>query len=1074
MPLTAEQKIALMKDSGLDPDKYDVDEQAGEFVPKQTLAPQQLTDNANQTAQVAAPKPGLLGNIAGKAWNAATWSPIPSAETLVPETQYNPWWLKGLRGIGRAEVDIARGLASPLGVATLGGGGLAKAGVQTAAKVMNAARVPLAGLLGYTTAKGGIQTAKDIVAGEGTEAIRHGLGTLAGGAGTKAVLQSKFPLKIPEGLPKETPPQTIAETLSEPPLTPGRMANIDDLDASLAHLGEKPMTPKSMGKVDEDLTKINPVEQESQVPKIPPQNPLLTPEAPLRVIPNEQPTKPIGESDLTSNLEEPTALAGETGIKPGSLKTVIPEQREQFGKEVSEAERLRAVDAEEAAKNQPPEKPTEPIVEGAGLSFKQELPSPDRWNVPNPAKVPSRETPPIIEPPKTLDLPQPGVQEVPMLKGGMKMPNLPDQAQGGFLNLQVLEDMWKGMKELGGWASRDPISRVLDTPAKIYAAGRLNELFAQYTENLGKISNPLKASIRKEGLRGLKYDEGKLLQRVTEQENDTGQSLRHTLPPELQPIYDKYRQALQDVLNVRPANMPIMTASGPRPQQINPLYAPNILDLGVRDIISERPFSPEGQQFHNDWINYRTQVKGQAADAAEQDWQDFTSHLGEGFMSDRFFGASRRAAGLGLPPSMRSKASFDSDIGRYARSYARDVAQFNALENDPQYMWLSGRDTDYYGRPVVPPQNPVGQQGEIKSSQELQHILDVFRGASTGDYSAMPGFRSIYRLVTANLVGSARAVKNIFSGPIIGFRYIPEGGYGPYMKALLDWDAIKKGYEDAYKTGMIRRDMTTVWDLYEPVQKWHDKITQIANAEAYWTGLQGGTNLGKAWAMAATEAIMPIYRRQALAGDANALGFFKKLVPSGEWQSLPDEVLAKRLVETIHGTYDPRSLPLWAINSPMAPPALLFRWNIEQANNVLKYVLDPIRERGDYRPLFNTAIGAVVGGEVLDEISRLFNGKRGVLPDVEEILQADNPTREASLFVNKFLNLANQNGMLGAFGDIFEIPFQVANQTGQGRFPQYVPYEVATRVATEVSRAAGALMDGANFTDVIPMLVGKS
>ena len=433
----------------------------------------------------------------------------------------------------------------------------------------------------------------------------------------------------------------------------------------------------------------------------------------------------------------------------------------------------------------------------------------------------------------------------------------------------------------------------------------------------------------------------------------------------------------------------------------NPNYLPNMMSREVASVLAEDNNGAKAQQYKQDFIDYRTKVKKQSLADATSDWKTLRGQFNlteEGNTASRF-GAIDKAAGLGLPRSMREQSLLDL-MSRFNRRYARRIAYYDAIQSDEKVKDAFFND-----------------ETGAASSQVGQNILqDIFgiREHAEATRSALSG------IIRAAMLGPLTGAKDVVSGQVLGMQHMALDQVLPAkMEALRDW---KSNYEKAIKTGVVRENVGTFEDgvggfrnIQQILVRSRDVINQV-QGRALLENVSRVLNFGEGRYLA-TDALMAI-RRGQLTGQKRA--FLDNFLP--DWQkykntAAPQNVIdeaAAKYVESVQGTYDYRGLPEVAQKGTAAPFLALARWNIEKFNNFTKHVVTPAT-KGNYTPLLMATLGMFIGGAAVNKLVEEATGRKQKTPTWSEIEASKEKTE---LLGYKLAGLASLSGYGGIMGDI--------------------------------------------------------
>lgn len=487
-----------------------------------------------------------------------------------------------------------------------------------------------------------------------------------------------------------------------------------------------------------------------------------------------------------------------------------------------------------------------------------------------------------------------------------------------------------------------------------------------------------------------------------------------TLNDQEQSLYDSMRAYLSTVADENTL----------REIKRNPNYWPQILSTRVAYMWANNARSPEAKRYKNEWMEHaRAKVASGEAQYNEDELtkilEDYVNAVrGRGEPSLQF-GALRKAAGLGLPESMQDN-NLLSRFSRYGSRVARDLAYHKVLESDP-FMRYALRIADSTGAKMRT--KPEGLEG-LEDIPETKQIDDfkrfIFNEFHTIEY---PKLYAAGRLVNSALLGTATGARNLLQSPN---NILPFIGGTRNLRALVDGatqlgDASKASFEYNARQKNINELEFGAAASPDTVSRW---FNEAADFFRKWSG----RNMADQWERT---YMFSVARHAALAefgraadGDVKAQEWLKKYGTTveniekhwnGEAPITEDAInkIAKEVTTAAAGSYDERGLPLWAVESPVAPFLSLSRWSIERANRVANDIVKPAIEKGEYGPLLTYALGSVLTGAAIKKLNELISGgKRASEPSISEALAANN-NAEAVRAVIGLAQLGSLGGMVG-------------------------------------------------------------
>jgi len=215
-------------------------------------------------------------------------------------------------------------------------------------------------------------------------------------------------------------------------------------------------------------------------------------------------------------------------------------------------------------------------------------------------------------------------------------------------------------------------------------------------------------------------------------------------------------------------------------------------------------------------------------------------------------------------------------------------------------------------------------------------------------------------------------------------------------------------------------------------------------------------NLSRVMAQNGGEYVAKVRKAMALNGDAESIRFMENLANGNDWTKMADEEVGSRVARLVVGAYDFTGLPEWVQGSGLAPFVRLARWSIEQTNNFAKFVVEPAA-RGNYKPLFLSLGGGMVGGQVINMVREQISNKELTIPGVQEIAAADTTNAEKiSPLIYRAMAMASLTGTAGILSDLTRTVFDTKYQNFTHGF-KYPAVEVVGNVATRTMQAVSEM-----------------
>lgn len=607
-----------------------------------------------------------------------------------------------------------------------------------------------------------------------------------------------------------------------------------------------------------------------------------------------------------------------------------------------------------------------------------------------------------------------------------------------------------------------------------YLAPSIKEALTKMDEFEGKYYNPSVENIKSHS-----YEHQKLLIDTMREEHITNKDLRDTLPTEeLKKSYDLQRELLktkqQDQIE---ANQPVDEyVRGPkggfrlvkRLPKINPFYFPDVAGSKQLDIILNAEGSGAFDILKTDFINH-VKDKYKFDDAtANEFFEDYKGSFGGGQSgggNSTRFGAVRRAEGVGLPDSW-----LESDpavtLRRYWRRVAKDRAWFDAVEKDPNNLYILGQQKNAWGNDVKPTKENLAR---IPSNETLRGIIDTVQGVNI---KTNPKIDAIARIANNLILGPLTGVNDVISALPVASKFIPSIMDAPkvYMDAVKN---IATGIKNAKSTGRIKEKISNIEDIYFPTTETVERLRQIGDGVAKISGREKLEEFSRGLAQAAGESIVKIHRGLADSGNEKSIKFLETLGNKSDWKSMDDIQLASRIVDLSQGTYDVRGLPSWMINSQVAPMFRMMKWNVEQLNNLHKHVIIPATN-GNLTPLLMTITSGAIGGYLAKEVREALSNKELQVPNIKEIVNSTGDTGDKLHGATYAAAAAmSYSGTLGFLGEMLKTAADVSYKNKPNGF-NFPAVEVVTDMADNISDAIQAMVqEGESPLKVIPELTKR-
>lgn len=593
-------------------------------------------------------------------------------------------------------------------------------------------------------------------------------------------------------------------------------------------------------------------------------------------------------------------------------------------------------------------------------------------------------------------------------------------------------------------------------------APALREYFAKNREYEGKYLNPVVEQLNK-----LNNNELDNLYATMLSEKKQQISLRDTLQERQRSVYDVLRrvnrQKQEDQIK---AKQPVqeITKGGKlnyRLPRIDPFYIAEIVGSKQLDILLNAQGSQAYNNLRKDFINFQKKNYDLDNAGAIKMFDDLIASYGGPVKGDTtHFGAVRRSEGFGLPESWL-EGDLTLAMRRYWRRVAKDRAFYDTIENDDNLLHIIGHKRDAWGNRIKPDENitSIGHTGT------LGDILDIIQGQFI---KTNPRLDALGRIASNLVLGPITGITDLINAAPILAKFIPSVSNIPgFLKASLN---VVEGIKAATRQGIIRENITSIGDIMSPADEFVEKLRQGADLVSKANTREYLEKVSRGLSQAFSDYLIGVHLNLAKTGNKKSQALLEGLANQKDYTKLSQEQLASRLVELHQGTYDPRGLPSWAIDSQIAPFFRLAKWNIEQLNNLHKHVLLPLKD-GNITPLLMTIGGGLIGGYLAKEVREKLNAKKQAMPEFKEILASKEGLK--GNIPDAVYNIAaaiSYSGVTGLLGDLTKAGFDVAfKNTPQGF--NYPLVEIIGDGAVKIGQAADAIIEGENPINVTTKLL---
>lgn len=476
----------------------------------------------------------------------------------------------------------------------------------------------------------------------------------------------------------------------------------------------------------------------------------------------------------------------------------------------------------------------------------------------------------------------------------------------------------------------------------------------------------------------------------------------------------------------------------------------NMVSPKVVEILQQKPKSPEALKLKKDMIDY--QLKQNPALNPTQAEEIFNTAL-EGFSSKDFDTAKHFAqldstSAFKIPESWQNPNLLDS-MSRFLNRAARRFAYEDTLSSKPI-------------------------QDELKTYKDTEHVKAVYQDISGNKYYDNPKVNNLMGFIRALRLGPLTGVKDLASGMFLGLQH-HEGPFQAVKNIVKSLGDMKQNIADAYETGRIRQHMNglEVDNGMDDMVHWLKRFRDIASdlSARNWFD-----KIARALAFGDGRLTTIDYLAQLSKGKLSRQGqdWFKNFGEGTDWKSgnlnsAELKQIAARYVDSVQGTYDRRGLNKFVLDSSLSPILSLSRWNIEKANNFIKYTVKPLQE-GNPKPLLLSTVGIVAGGAVVNAMVEAITGRKRKEPTYGEISEA--PNKIGPSFY-KAAGLASAAGHIGIIGDVFKSIMDVTYGSNRPQAINNVLIDAAQHTATIAGNWAHSTLENGLDPEVTQRAVSE-
>lgn len=590
------------------------------------------------------------------------------------------------------------------------------------------------------------------------------------------------------------------------------------------------------------------------------------------------------------------------------------------------------------------------------------------------------------------------------------------------------------------------------TQDHVELARSFRELYDQRRANTGKYANPIIGA-----LESLSADERERVYATLLDERRARTSLRNRLStPAEQSAYDAIRNTLRVMAaDQQRAGQPVWENGVPRQRGMDPWYAPNVIDSGVRRILAEGPGTQAFADLKADFIRHQMQNGRVSAAEAEKRFTRLLGTFAKSAAGNPFdFNAVRIQQGFGLPDSWIEKNAVKAFRG-YTSAFSRDRASWDVLEKDPVTMRRLG--SDYYAGDQRIPATVTAHN--LSRDPSVQYMTEDFMGRNTADEPFISGAS---RLGSALIIGNPYVkIADIITTPFKALGMSAKGhGITDVISGIFH---TPEGIKNALSTGLNRAGgLVVAHDILGFGEEANTQMVRAAEALTKYSGAEWLEKFSRGVSQAIGEMQGQTYQRLAAQGDAKAIEFLRKLNATPQ---ISKEELGTRIAQIYQGRYDATNMPHWFSHGKMAPFVGLLRWSAEQTNNFNRFAIEPAK-RGDFRPAIVSLLGGLTGGLLINEIRERVSGKKAYTASWAELAAGRGKPGEADAIAYKLLSAAQVTGTAGLLSELVKQSYELLS----GRSPQgynFPALNIAGDVTQRVMEAARAIGEGEDAGRVI-------
>ena len=505
-------------------------------------------------------------------------------------------------------------------------------------------------------------------------------------------------------------------------------------------------------------------------------------------------------------------------------------------------------------------------------------------------------------------------------------------------------------------------------------------------------------------------------------------------------------------------------------------YMPDMLNEETIDLFVNRPATVEARYAKNQWAEYVVEqsdgeITLQEAKEHINDYVDAIGGKNDNYLSVNF-GAIRKAAGYGLPDSLREMDPVKA-LARYGRRAASDLAMFKELESKPEIGGALKLRNPNTGELIDHPNRELGLNADKRVKNAMKWVTDDFGNTMS---RSQPHVNAFVRLVNNALLGGPTGIRDLVSVGVNSLPYIQS--FGDLGAALRGATQFRQHAADALRSGAKQPnlDLTVFNTLMEGPDRFIKILHKVGTGLRKWQGREYLENLSRDITFGMGKEMTLAHIEGARNGNANSQKFLEKFktgvdgdITTLEGAALDKAVntVAANFTERVQGTYGGRGLPVGVVESQFAPFMSLQKWGIEKANVVFQDVFKPALTGENYLPLLTYSLGSVLTGAAIQELNKVLTGRKPQDPNIKEALDKG----DAKAYVTELATLMQLGSFAGIVGDVMKA---ATDTTVRGKTTRNVvsfpAYTAVADTGEKVTDAAEAIRQGENPWDVIKML----